>query len=98
MTLKEGRAIRHEIETHVRMINEKFDSERTIDHCQLTALREYCERVRPQFVGKFGNVGGKVTEMATAAAKARKTGELSELVRALSGIDIALLHHESPAI
>ena len=92
MTFDECSKHRDEIAARVLAIQTKWDQERTLDHPAIQELRSYCKRIRPQFDGQYGNVGGKISQMAEAARKIDDKS-ISALLRTLSGIDLAILHH-----
>ena len=96
MTFEECSKFRNEIAARVTKIETRWDEETTFDSPAFRELRSYCERIRPLFAGRYGNVGGKTSAMAAAAAKkVIDDGYLvSSLKRALAGINIAVIMHE----
>ena len=92
MTFDECSKLRDELAARVAKIKTRWDHEGTLDGPAIRELRSYCKRIRPLFAGRYGNVGGKISQMAEAAGKIDDRS-ISALLRALSGIDIAILHH-----
>ena len=95
MTFEECSKFRDEIAARVANIKTKWDQEWTLDSQAIQELRSYCARIRPLFAGRYGNVGGKISQMADAAGRESDDGKIEALSRSLAGIDIALGMHKS---
>jgi hypothetical protein len=72
MTFDECSKLRDEIAARVAAIKRKWDQERAVEGPAIRELQSYCKRIRPLFAGRYGNVGGKISQMFDAAAKARE--------------------------
>jgi hypothetical protein len=95
MTFEECSKFRDEIAARVQKIKTRWDQEMTLDSPAIRELRSYCARIRPLFAGRYGNVGGKISQMVDAAGRASHGGKIEALSRGLAGIDIAILLHKS---
>ena len=92
MTFDECSKHRDEIAARVLAIQTKWDQERTLDHPAIQELRSYCKRIAP-------NLTAMVREVAwqdfpdRRSCFGRSIKSISALLRTLSGIDLAILHH-----
>ena len=95
MTFDECSKLRDEIAARVAKIKTRWDHEGTLDGPAIQELRTYCKRIRPLFTGRYGNVGGKISQMVEAGGQPIDDRSISALLRASSEINIAILHHRS---
>ena len=84
MTLEQCSKLRDEIAARVAAIQRKWDQERTVDGPAIRELQSYCKRIRPLFAGRYGNVGGKISQMTEAVGKVDDRA-IGALIRALKG-------------
>jgi hypothetical protein len=95
MTFDECSKLRDELAARVAKIKTRWDHEGTLDGPAIRELQSYCKRIRPLFACRYGNVGGKISQMVDTAGRASDGGKIEALSRGLPGIDIALQMHKS---
>jgi hypothetical protein len=93
MDLSECKAIRDEVASMIARIEKYQHEQMTLNKDALAELAKYCKKIHPYFHGRFGNVGAKVSEISEATKRSAVEGDLSWVIRALKGMDIAILVH-----
>jgi hypothetical protein len=93
MTLDECRLIYQMISDRVDEIRRHYDAG-YYDGSAVQELREFCQKHRPQFTGRFNNVGAKVTAFDEATKKSLRSRAIQPLNRARGWMDSAICVHE----